>query len=131
MLTSNLNIIGVRFTGKNYSVWEFQFHLFVMGKELWGHIHGNDPAPTEVSKLAQWQVKDARVMTWILGSVDQLLVPNLRPYKTAKSMWEYLKKVYSQDSTAKSMKLVVILRVISPFKITFLNFRTYGLNMLT
>ncbi|KAJ0011030.1 hypothetical protein Pint_33411 [Pistacia integerrima] len=34
-------------------------------------------------------------MTWILGSVDPIIVLNLRPYKTAKSMWEYLKKVYN------------------------------------
>ena len=105
MSTSNLDNFGVRFTGKNYSAWEFQFRLFVIGKELWGHIDGSDPAPTELPKLAQWQVKDARVMTWILGSVDQLLIPNLRPYKTAKGMWEYLQKVYNQDNTAKRFQL--------------------------
>ncbi|KAJ0091188.1 hypothetical protein Patl1_13201 [Pistacia atlantica] len=80
------DFIVVKFTGKNYSGWEFQFHLFVMGKELWGHIDGSNKAPTDVSKLAQWQTKDARVMTWILGSVDPIIVLNLRPYKTAKSM---------------------------------------------
>ncbi|KAJ0101990.1 hypothetical protein Patl1_03850 [Pistacia atlantica] len=84
---------------------EFQFRLFVMGKELWGHIDGSDKAPTDVSKLAQWQTKDARVMTWILGSVDPIIVLNLRPYKTAKSMWEYLKKVYNQDNIARRSQL--------------------------
>jgi hypothetical protein len=54
---------GVRFTGKNYSAWEFQFRLFVMGKELWGQIDGSDPAPTEPKELAKWKVKDARVMS--------------------------------------------------------------------
>ncbi|XP_031261253.1 uncharacterized protein LOC116119442 [Pistacia vera] len=99
------NSIAVKFTGKNYSAWEFQFHLFVMGKELWGHIDGSDQAPTDVSKLTQWQTKDARVMTWILGSVDPIIVLNLRPYKTAKSMWEYLKKVYNQDNIARRSQL--------------------------
>ena len=28
----------VRFNGKKYSAWEFQFKLFVKGKDLWGHI---------------------------------------------------------------------------------------------
>ena len=55
------------FTSNNYSAWEFEFCLFVMGKELWGHIDGSDPAPTNVHKLPQWQTKDAWVMTWILG----------------------------------------------------------------
>ena len=57
-----------------------------MGKEHWSHIDGSDPAPTEPTKLTQWQVKDARVMTWILTSVNQMIVFNLRSYKTAKDM---------------------------------------------
>jgi len=95
----------VRFTGKNYSAWEFQFQLFVTGKELWGHIDGSDPTPTDPTKLGQWKVKDARVMTWILGSIDPLIVLNLRPYKTAKAMWDYLQKVYNQDHSARRFQL--------------------------
>ena len=45
-------------------------------------------------------------MTWILGSVDTLIVLNPRPYTTAKSMWEYLKKVYYQDNSARRSQLV-------------------------
>lgn len=56
------------------------------GKELWGHIYGSDPAPTDLEKLLQWNVKDARVMTWILRSADPLIVLNLKPYKNAKTM---------------------------------------------
>jgi len=59
-----------------------------------GSCGGSDPTPTDSTKLLQWKVKDARVMSWILGSVDPLIVLNLRPYKTAKTMWEYVKKVY-------------------------------------
>ena len=76
-----------------------------MEKELWDHIDSSDPALTEPTKLAQWQVKDARVMTWILASVDQLGFFNLRPYKTTKDMWEYLKKVYNQYNIAKRFQL--------------------------
>ncbi|XP_031265933.1 uncharacterized protein LOC116124354 [Pistacia vera] len=99
------DFIAVKFTGKNYFASEFQFRLFVMGKELWGHIDGSNKAPMDVSKLAQWQTKDARVMTWILGSMDPIIVLNLRPCKTAKSMWEYLKKVYNQDNIARCSQL--------------------------
>jgi hypothetical protein len=102
---SSSETFGVRFTGKNYATWEFQFKLFVMGKELWGHINGSDPVPTKTKDLAKWTVKDARVMSWILGSVDPLIVLNLRPYKTAKIMWEYLLKVYHQDNTARRFQL--------------------------
>jgi hypothetical protein len=55
----------------------------------------------ETKDLVKWMVKDARVMSWILGFVDPLIVLNLRPYKSAKTMWEYLLKVYYQDNTAR------------------------------
>jgi hypothetical protein len=32
MSTETLNI---KFTGKNYVAWEFQFRMFLKGKELW------------------------------------------------------------------------------------------------
>ncbi|KAH9780093.1 protein kinase domain-containing protein [Citrus sinensis] len=44
-------------------------------------------------------------MTWIMGSIDQSLILNLKLHKTAKDMWEYLKKVYNQDNTAKRSHL--------------------------
>ncbi|PHU06422.1 1-aminocyclopropane-1-carboxylate oxidase -like protein 3 [Capsicum chinense] len=59
-LISEHNPPNVRFTGKNFSSWEFQFQLFVTGKELWGHIDGADPAPTDPTKLGEWKIKDAR-----------------------------------------------------------------------
>ncbi|XP_006365545.1 uncharacterized protein [Solanum tuberosum] len=44
-------------------------------------------------------------MTWILGSIDPLIVLNLRPYKTSKAMWDYLQKVYNQDNSARRFQL--------------------------
>ena len=92
----------VRFDGKNYSAWAFQFQIFVKGKELWGHIDGTDPAPNneEKEKYVKSEVKDARIMSWILGSVEPSILLNLRPYKTSREMWEYLKKIYNQSNTA-------------------------------
>jgi len=50
-------------------------------------------------------VKDAQVMSWVLGSVDPNIVLNLRPYKTATTMWNYLKKVYNQNNAARRFQL--------------------------
>ncbi|KAJ0074954.1 hypothetical protein Patl1_33820 [Pistacia atlantica] len=95
----------IRFTSKNYSAWEFQFTLFVKEKELWSHIDGSAPAPPSVEALSKWEIKDARVMTWILSSVAPHLVLNLKPYKTAAAMWNYLNMVYNQDNSARRFQL--------------------------
>ncbi|KAF3674131.1 putative myb-like protein J-like [Capsicum annuum] len=81
----------------------------VTGKELWGYIDGADPAPTDPTKLGEWKIKDARVMTWLLGSIDPLIISNLRPNKIAKVMWDYLQKVYNQDNSDRCFHLEELL----------------------
>ena len=105
MSSNKLEAFPIRFTGKNYSAWEFQFKLFVKGKELWGHIDGSVPAPQGAEALSKWEIHDARVMTLLLSSVESHLVLNLRPYKTAAAMWTYLNTVYNQDNSAKRFHL--------------------------
>lgn len=95
----------VRFTGKNYAAWEFQFKMFVKGKGLWGHVDGTSTAPADNAALTAWQTKDAQIITWILASVDPQMINNLRSFSTAKDMWDYLKRVYNQDNAAKRFQL--------------------------
>ena len=105
MSSDKLESFSIRFTGKNYYAWEFQFKLYVKGKELWGHIDGSNPAPRDAEALPKWEIMDARVMTWILSSVEPHLVLNLRPYKTVAAMWNYLNTVYNQDNSARHFQL--------------------------
>ena len=67
---------------------------------MWGHVDGSDTKPTDDQKaVAKWETKDARIMSWILGSVDPQLILNLRPFKTAKDV-ELLEKIYQQGNSA-------------------------------
>lgn len=98
----------IRFNGKNYSTWAFHFQIYVKGKDLWGHIDGSKPAPDKdqyAEEHSKWEVKDAQIMAWILGSVESNIIMNLRPFKTAAEMWNYLKKLYSQHNTARRFQL--------------------------
>ena len=63
MSSDKLELFPIRFIGKNYCPWEFQFKLFIKGKKLWGHIDGSNPTPCDVEALSKWEIKDARVMT--------------------------------------------------------------------
>ncbi|KAG6635555.1 hypothetical protein CIPAW_11G050700 [Carya illinoinensis] len=98
----------VKFTGKNYSTWTFQFELFLKGKDLWGHIDGTNVAQTsntdkskDVVASPSWAVLDTRIMSCLLGSMEPPIVTNLRAHRSAQSMWNYLKKVYHQDDDAR------------------------------
>ena len=109
MNSHHFETFNIRFTRKSYSSWEFQFQLFVNGKELWGHIDGSDPASTDTTKLGEWKIKDAQVMTWILGSIDPLIVLNLWSYKTSKATWYYFQKLYNQDNSIQHFQLEYVI----------------------
>ena len=97
--------LAIKFTGKNYASWEFQFRMFVKGKELWGHLDGTSPAPADPNELGQWEIRDARIISWILASIESHMVNNLRSFGTAKDMWDYLKRIYHQDNTTRRFQL--------------------------
>lgn len=92
----------IKYNGKNYTSRAFKLQIYLKGKELWGHIDGSDPEPTNDKKdgqtstkgksiddkkdkktKAKWEIKDAQIMRWILGSVESQFILHLRPYKTA------------------------------------------------
>nr|GLL46629.1 retrovirus-related Pol polyprotein from transposon TNT 1-94 isoform X1 [Ipomoea trifida] len=52
-------------------------------------------------------------MSWILGSVEPFIVLNLKPYKTSRGMWDYLKKVYNQSNSARRFQLELELSQLS------------------
>ena len=122
----------VRFTGKNYSAWAFQFQIFVKGKELWGHIAGTVPAPDseqEKEKYVKWEVKDAQIMSWILGSMEHFMLLNLKPYKSSREMWDYLKKVYNQSNTARRFQLELELGQLSQGSMSIQEFYSSFVNL--
>ena len=100
-----IEVACVKFLGKNYFAWEFQFQIYVQGNELWGHLDGTTAKPTDPTKAVEWEAKDARIKSWILQTMEPTIAVTLRPYKTAKAMWDYLKKVYRQTSAARRFQL--------------------------
>ena len=67
----------VRFDGKNYTSWAFQFQIYLEGNELWAHIEGSEPKPVEDDKkILAWKTKDAKIKSWLLGSVDRHFILN-------------------------------------------------------
>ena len=75
-------ILPIKLNGKNYFSWEFQLSIFLKGNNLWGHIDGSSAKPSnkEADKFVQWEIDDAKIMSWILSSVEQQFVSPLHPW---------------------------------------------------
>lgn len=97
--------ISVRFTGKNYSIWEFQFKNYVKGKGLWSYLDDVSKAPTEKVVLDAWVTKYAQIITWILNTIELQIINNLHSFSTVQEIRNYLKCIYNQDNATKHFQL--------------------------
>jgi hypothetical protein len=79
--------------------------MFVKGKELWGHLDGSSPAPTDPQELSIWTTKDTKIISWILGCVEPHMINNLRSFGTGKEIWDYFRRIYSQNNSAKKFQV--------------------------
>ncbi|CAL1392560.1 unnamed protein product [Linum trigynum] len=107
--TGDSDRLGVRLDSKNYAVWEFQFRIFVEGKGLLPILEGTSPQPivppaTEQA-LERWTMNNARVKTWLLGSIDPSIVLGLRLFTTAAEMWSHLRATYTTSNTAREFEI--------------------------
>ncbi|CAL1360530.1 unnamed protein product [Linum trigynum] len=98
----------VRLTSTNYSLWEFQFRVFVEGQGLLGILDGTIPQPvaaTAAQERAAWSQNDARIRSWLLGSVDPSTCLSLRLFPTANRMWRHLAGLYSSVNAVRQFEV--------------------------
>ena len=52
----------VRFDGKNYTSWAFQFQIYLEGKELWGYMDSSEPKHEEnEKKISAHKTRDVKI----------------------------------------------------------------------
>ncbi|KAF8401977.1 hypothetical protein HHK36_012928 [Tetracentron sinense] len=95
------------FDGSNYGLWSIHFTSFLEGRGLWGIVDGTDPLPKpdKPTELAEWKIKNGKIVTWILDSVEKSIAVGLTPHKTAQAMWDHLKVIYQQSNEARLYRL--------------------------
>ncbi|CAN1139587.1 hypothetical protein LINPERHAP2_LOCUS11369 [Linum perenne] len=121
------DLLAVKFNGKNYDLWSFQFRLLVQGKSLLPYLDGTLSKPSSSAKaividksdataaggkidsdspstfvdLATWEANNARVFSWIVGSVNPSIAMTLRTFTSAADVWTHLRKNYSQINASR------------------------------
>ena len=102
------DVIPVKFNGNNYMAWSSHPKNFVEGQGPFGYLDGSITKPTtstDTKALATWSKENAKVITWILNSIDPSLAIALQAYTTASDMWGHLKNVYHQTNKAREFHL--------------------------
>lgn len=76
-----------------------------MGQELWGYVDGTEEKPEGAKELKVWNKNNAKLMSWIVSTVEPHIGINLRMHTTAASMWNYLKKLYHREDDSRKYNL--------------------------
>ena len=61
--------------------------------------------PTDDKEKSKWKANNAKIITWILNSVEKEIALSLRSFRTANVIWAHLKKVYSQTNQARQFEI--------------------------
>lgn len=98
----------IKFNGKNYTSWAFQFQIHLKSKEMWGHVDGSDPNPHPIPNPQMWKTMRR---TWTNGKS--------RMHKSWAGSWELL----SPNSFCHFVH-TILLRIRGTILNKFINRRT-------
>lgn len=85
--------------------WSFHLRNFVLGKGLLGFLDGTVIKPADEKAIETWNPNNAKVVTWILKSVDMSLSLSLQAFTKASEMWKHLKRIYHPTNKARKFHL--------------------------
>ncbi|CAL1358977.1 unnamed protein product [Linum trigynum] len=103
-----MDSVSIKFDGKNFAIWEFHFRNFVAGQRLLSVLTGETKQPGDdapMRDIEDWNAGNARLITWLLGSVDMPTGLSLRRFSAASDMWRHLCTTYAQNSASRQFEL--------------------------
>ncbi|CAN0925637.1 Transcription termination factor MTERF5, chloroplastic [Linum grandiflorum] len=108
MESSKVDAVSVKFTGKNFALWEFQFRVFVQGRRLLSILDGSTKEPIESATAKvkdDWEANNAQVISWILSSIDPGIALSLRGFTSASATWKHLTDLYTQTNASRKFDI--------------------------
>ena len=78
--------ISEKLTYNNYTKWCKLMHVAIGGRGRLSHITAAPPTSSDPN-YAQWEQRDAMVISWIIENIDGEIVNQFLDYTTAQSLW--------------------------------------------
>ncbi|KAH0637514.1 hypothetical protein KY289_037429 [Solanum tuberosum] len=104
--------LPVKLTSSNFLLWKTQFLPMVRGCGLDYHIEGNEVIPERLldnnepnPAYNSWVREDQLVLSWIVASVSEGILPQLVGAETARKAWTKLVTAYASGSKPQIREL--------------------------
>jgi hypothetical protein len=89
----------------NFSSWKSRFLITLEESDLMKYIEEVVPESADDAKKSQWRKNDAKDRKIIIYSMRDHLIPHISNLKTAKQMYDALKKLFESNNTNRALSL--------------------------
>jgi hypothetical protein len=89
----------------NFNSWKSRLLITLEESDLMKFVEEFVPKPADASEKTQWKKNDAKARKIIIYSVKDHLIPHISPMKTAKEMFDALKKLFESKNTYRAIAL--------------------------
>lgn len=103
--------IPVKLTSTNYLLWKAQLQPLLSAYDLMSHVDGTAPSPPSLidnepnPAYLSWFKKNQLVLSWIICSVTEGLLPQIVGADSALTAWQRLAAAYTSGSKAQILNL--------------------------
>ncbi|XP_015168010.1 uncharacterized protein [Solanum tuberosum] len=107
--------LSIKLTSTNFLLWRTQFLPMIRGYGLEHHLDGSQPIPkrflgeNQLNPLYQnWARQDQIVLSWIVASVSESVLPQIVGVETSRAAWEKLISAYATKAKSIADQLVAL-----------------------
>jgi len=106
-LRISTNISIPKLKANDYLYWKFQMEHFMRTRKVLKFVNGESVQPGDDDKRAQekWKAIDEEVQSLIVNAVEREHINLLFKAKTAKEMWDALKRKFQEESLSNRLEL--------------------------
>ncbi|GAV67271.1 UBN2_3 domain-containing protein [Cephalotus follicularis] len=88
--------------------------LFLHGQKLYAFVNGSTPCPlsSDTAAYDKWQQQDNNLMSLLVGSLSDNVIPTVHHATTSKEVWDTLTTTYASPSHTRILSLHLALQNI-------------------
>jgi transposase InsO family protein len=106
------------FDGSNYQLWAVRMEAYLEALDLWEAVEEdyeipvlpNNPTMAQIKMQKEKKTKKAKAKACLFAAVSTTIFTRIMSLKSAKEIWDYLKKEYEGDERIKGMQVLNLIR---------------------
>ncbi|XP_017408059.1 uncharacterized protein LOC108320963 [Vigna angularis] len=106
------------FNGENYDLWAVKMEAYLEALDLWEVIEENyeilllpdNPTVAQIKNHKEKKTRKTKAKSCLYAGISATIFSRIMTLKSAKAIWDYLKREYTGDEKIRSMQVFNLMR---------------------